>query len=353
MTHFLVLTLPRSRSTWLSKFLSYRDWSCGHDELQYMRQLEDVRSWLDQPNTGTVETAAAPFWRLALHLKPDLKLVVIRRDPTEAATSAVNSGLCSDFDETLKLFKYLDHKLAQIELRTKCKSFWYEDLVDESVCKDLFEYLLPYKHDHNRWAKFDKENIQINVPALIRYVSAYKVQIERLSAIAKQKSLALLTTHKVDSHSGLDLGFESFKDLVGINNYILQEHCAEVGENPDNYITKNLDLLQKYEDMGALQVTTARSNGRIFGYLITLIGESLESSGRLSGCHTAFYGSTDYPGIGLKLQRKALEGLRSRDVFEVIMRAGTRGSGEKSSVLYRRMGAEPFGTYYRLQLKEA
>ena len=350
---FLILALPRSRTAWLSEFLSYDDWHCGHDELQYMRQLEDVQSWLSQPNTGTVETAASPFWRLALHMKPDLKFVTIRRDPTEAAHSAVNAGLCNDLDQTTKLFKYLDHKLDQIELRTKCKSYRYEDLVHEEVCENLFEHLLPHKHDSKRWAELNKKNIQVDVPALNRYVTAYKPQLERLAAIARQKSLTLLSANAVSTGQELTLEFESFRNSLNDGQLAMKEHCVAVGEHPGNYINKNLDLLQRYEDSGALQVTVAKSNGRIFGYLVTIIGESLESPGRLSGCHTAFYGSSDYAGIGLKLHRKAAEGLRNRGVYEVVMRAGVRGAGDRVSALYRRMGAEPFGTYYRLQLKEA
>jgi len=132
----------------------------------------------------------------------------------------------------------------------------------------------------------------------------------------------------------------------------MREHCASVGEHPDNYLNKNIPLFQKYEEVGALQVTIAQSNGRIFGYLVSIIGESLEVSGKLTGCHTVFYASPDYPGLGLKLQRKAIEGLRQRGVNEIVMRAGTRGSGDRISTLYRRLGAEPAGTLYRLEFGE-
>jgi hypothetical protein len=318
-----------------------------------MRQLEDVQSWFNQPKTGTVETAVGPFWRLALHMKSDLKIVTIRRDPEEAARSAVNAGLSDDLEQTVKLFKYLDRKLDQIELRTKCKSYQFEDLVHEEVCANLFEHLLPHKHDSERWAELNAKNIQVDVAALNRYVTAYRPQLERLAAIARQKSLMLLGASSVTTGPELVLEFESFKNLLDTGQLAMKEHCLEVGENPDNYANKNLALLQSYDNAGALQITVAKSNGRIFGYLVTIIGESLESTGRLSGCHTAFYSSPDYPGIGLKLQRKAAEGLRNRGVSEVVMRAGIRGAGDRISTLYRRMGAEPFGTYYRLQLKEA
>lgn len=346
---FVVLALPRSRTTWLSKFLTYNDWFCGHDELIKMRQTEDVKSWLSQENTGTVETAAAPFWRLALNLKPDLKIVTIRRDPEEAAISAAKAGFG---DNLLETFKYLDHKLGQIERRTGCKSYKYEDLTQEEVCKDLFEHLLPYEHDSAWWQVADGCNIQTDPRPLQRYMTANWPQIDRLRGIAHQNELTNLVSKRVTDTDGMTLEFIPFTEALQQSEFVRREHCAAIGEHPDNLNEKNLALFQAYENMGALQTTVARSNGRLFGYLVTIIGDSFEKPGKLTGCHSVFYASPDCPGLGLKLQRKAIEGLRERGVHEVAMRAGVRGSGDRISALYRRVGAEPFGTYYRLQLEE-
>lgn len=318
-----------------------------------MRQLEDVRSWLAQPVTGTVETSAAPFWRLALHLRPDLRIVTIRRDPDEAAASALRAGLSLDAEATRASFRRLDRKLGQIERRTGCLSVRFEDLSSPRVCSALLYELTGELFSHSRWAALDRKDIQTDVPALRRYVAAHRPQLERLNAIARQKSLALLNGRRMRGAAGLTLGFEPLRAFLETGSDLIREHIAEVGEHPDNLACKNLGRLRALDDAGALQITVARSNGRAFGYLISTIGESLEAEGRSWACHTAFYASPDIPGLGLKLQRKAAEGLRARGVHEVAMRAGVRGSGERVSALYRRMGAEPFGTFYRLELGEA
>jgi hypothetical protein len=54
----------------------------------------------------------------------------------------------------------------------------------------------------------------------------------------------------------------------------------------------------------------------------------------------------------MKLQRASIEALRNKGVGEVIFRAGTRGSAERVSVLYRRLGGEDFGQLYRLDLSK-
>lgn len=352
MTPYLILGCPRSRTAWVSRFLTYRDWSCGHDEARHCRQLEDVKSWLSQPNTGTVETAAAPFWRLALHLRPDLRLITIRRDLDEAAASAVRCGLTADFEQTVKVMRRLDHKLGQIERRVPgVRSFRFEDLVREDVCADLFEHCLPYKHDHDRWSHLTLANVQINVPELFRYIVAHRPQMDRLAGIAKQKSLALLSARKARDKDGLTIQCEPLADLLRDGAALFRQHCAEVGEYPEAFEGKNLPLLQRLEDIGCLQVVTARSNGKTFGYLLTVLSPSLESQDRLSACHTAFYASPDYPGLGLKLQRAAVERLTERGVGEVLLGARGRGAGERLSALYRRLGAEPFAQYYKLDLE--
>ena len=352
MTPFLILGLPRSRTAWASRFLTYGPWACGHDELRRVRGLDDVKSWLSQPYTGSAETAAAPFWRLALHLRPDLRIVTIRRNPEEAAESAVRAGLTADLDATVRLFRRLDHKLGQVEKRVLgVRSYRFEGLSKEDVCADLFEHCLGLKHDPVWWSHWDRVNVQISVSELLRYIVAHWPQMDRVSAIAKQKSLALLASRRVPDPSGLTIGFEPLRDLLRDGQPLMRDHLAEVGEHPDNLARKNLVQLKANEDAGCLQVTVGRSNGKVFGYLVTVIGESLEAEGRTGACHTAFYASPDYPGLGLKLQRKALEGLRERGVHEVAMRAGVRGAGDRVSTLYRRIGAEPFGSYYRLELE--
>jgi hypothetical protein len=125
-----------------------------------------------------------------------------------------------------------------------------------------------------------------------------------------------------------------------------------VNEDPDNWKGKNLTLMQDLDDIGAMQIMTARCNGKIFGYLMTLLSPSLTSENVNAATNTTFYASPDVPGLGMKLQRAALKALKDRGVHEVFFEAGKRGSGPRLSVLYERLGAQEHGTAYRLQLAE-
>lgn len=348
---FLVLALPRSRTAWLSKFLTYRDWACGHDELKHVRQLEDVKSWLAQENTGTVETIGAPWWRLALKYRPDLRVAVVRRDPEAVTESLVRCGLVQNPDLILPVMKRLDRKLGQIAKRVPgALQVQYEDLASEDGCARLFEHCLPYAHDSRWWAERAAENVQINAPALLRYCAAYQPQLDRVRAIARQVSLSQLSAGRKHASGGLTIQEDDFDTFYRDGAHLFRDHLTDVEEHPEAFADKNTPLMRDLYASGRLQVVTARCNGKIFGYLMTVVARSLESHTDLTAQHTTFYASPDCPGLGLKLQRASADFLRAKGVRDVIMRAGPRGSGPRMSALYRRQGAGEFGQLFRLEL---
>ena len=151
---------------------------------------------------------------------------------------------------------------------------------------------------------------------------------------------------------GVTFQVEPFREFYRDAEPLFREHLTQVGESPDDHARKNLSLLQMLDDTGGLQCLTARVNGRMFGYLMTVIGPSLESPDDLRGEHTTFFASPAIRGLGMRLQRAALEKLRERGVGEVIMWAGQRGSGPRLGTFYRRLGAEDFERrLYKLNLE--
>lgn len=349
MPPFVILSLPRSRSRWLSCFLSYGDWQCGHDEIRHFRALDDVKSWLAQPNTGSAETGAAPFWRLLLKYQPDARIITIRRPVTEVIHSLQATGV--PFDDTLvPLIWRLDRKLDQIEHRVpNVRSFNYHDLQDEAVCAELFEHCLPYQHDPAWRRQLDAMNLQINLAHQMRYFHAHRPQLEKVAKLAKHRILSIMSrAPEIDGMTFQTETMANHEDALPL----FKEHAALTDRSPDAYYSINLPLLHKLDEMGALQIVSARSNGRVFGYLMTVIGPSLEAEDKLTASHSAFFASPSVKNLGMKLQRVAADALRERGVSEVTMRAGVRGEGPRLGTFYRRMGAEDVGQLYRLGLEE-
>lgn len=349
---FVIFALPRSRTAWLSRFLSYGDWHCGHEELRHMRTLSDVEAWLSQPCTGTIETAAAPWWRL---LNPNVRVVTIRRPVAEVVESMMKiPGCVFDRDALEAAMKRHDRKLDQIEARfPNVLSVKFSDLDQEDVCAALFEYCLPYQHDSAYWQALSPINIQIDMRALIRYCEAYRAPMEKLAAVARHRISANLALRRAEPPEGMTFRTEGFDEWLKDAGNLLAEHHAQIGESPENWRNKNIPLFRALDEMGAMRITTARSNGRMFGYLMTLLTPSLVTEGMMTAVNTTFFADPSCPGLGLKLQREALSMFRKIGVGEVLWETNTVGGAERIGAIYRRLGAEEKGSVFRLRLAEA
>lgn len=352
MKPFLVLALPRSRTAWLARFLTYRDVVCGHEELRHARSLADIRTWFSQPCIGSVETAAAPWWRTFREIHEDLNIVTIRRPVKTVVESLVRLGF--DDGAMTRAMTHLDHKLDQIERRIPgVLSIPFHDLETEVACAAVFQWCTPYRHDHEWWATLAPINIQVNMPALVRYANAYRPQLETLAKTVKSQTIASMSRHPIIDPEGITIQQEPFDVFLTDGRRLFEEHLIEVGEAPDNWIHKNLELMRRLDELGAMQVTTARSNGRMFGYLMAIMYPSLESPDLTSAMHTTFYASREFPGLGLKLQRASVNALKKAGVGELYLRQGVRGAGARLGTLYRRMGAEDFGQLFKLELMDS
>lgn len=248
----------------------------------------------------------------------------------------------------------LDRKLDQIEGRMRgVKSIRFEDLKDEATCANLFEHCLPYRHDPTWWKALDAANIQINFKALARYSQANLAAIAKLIAQARQTMLTDLAVKPGDAHGAIireETFEETFDDHINGCHHLFREHCVAVGEHPDNWINKNTTLMRKLYDAGIMQIMVARSNGKAFGYLMTLICPSLEAENVQSSQHTLFFASPTMPGLGMKLQRASLVALKKKGVAETFMRAGIRGNGDRMDIIYKRLGGQDFGRMFRVGL---
>lgn len=309
--------------------------------------MADVDAWFGQPLTGTVETAAAPWWRLIGKYEP--RVVVVRRPVSEVVASAAAAGGTPD----VRYLTYLDRKLDQIEARVPgVLSVRFSDLSDEATCAAVFEHCLPFRHDARWWSYAAGINAQTDLPATVRYMTAYGPQLRKLAGIAKHLTIAGMGRPRSEVE-GLTFQYERFADWYRDATPLFKDHMAVTGQAIDDYSCKNLPVLQAIDDLGFMQITTARSNGRMFGYLMTVISPSLDAPDVMDALHLPFFASPEFPGLGMKLQRAAIDGLRARGVDSLFMRAGTRGSGPRLGTLYRRLGAESAGEIFKLDLRAA
>lgn len=353
MAPFVVLALPRSRTYWLSRFLSYGGWTCGHEELRHMRSLEDARAWLSLPATGTTETAAAPWWRTLRTLAPQTRVVVVRRPPADVFDSLMRLGVA--FDETVlrAQLRYLDGKLDQIEARIPgVLSVPFDELMHESTCAQVFEHCLPFRHDPAWWARIAALNLQIDMPALMRYMAAYRPQLKKFAALAKQQTLAGLQPRPASHLDGVVIGEEDFDSYWRDGQHLMREHCLAVGEDEDAFRKMNIPLFEQINLNGRGCIVSARINGRMMGYITSFFSPSFKSEDEIYFVQLSFFISSDAKRLNLplRMQRAILDIAKQRGATKAIFRAGVNGEGARFSSLYKRMGGSDFGQLYDLDL---
>ena len=314
--------------------------------------MEDVKSWISQPYVGSVETAVAPFWRLLRSISPDVRVVVVRRPIQEVERSLRRVMSVQVSQSSLNSFlRRLDSKLEQIQHRLpNSVTVGYDELMTREGCAKVFEHALQVPFDEAWWRTLALVNLQEPFTTFERYAVAFRPQLARMAALAKGAILRDMATRELRSNEALTLHEEPFGVFLRDGVDLFAEHSFAVGEAPESFREKNIPYLQAKSDAGELQIVMARSNGRPFGYLMTELTVSRESTTRKAAVETTFFASPDFPGLGMKLQRETLRRLREKGIDEVWFRAGDRGNGPKMSSMFRRVGAEPSGSLWRLEL---
>lgn len=170
---FLIYALPRSRTAWLSKFLSYKDWICQHEHAQYLRTIADIKDFFSYPRIGSVETGAAPGRSLLKCMFPELKEVVILRPVNEVIESLMKidlSGIAVYDRELLeKGMRYCDRAIHKIAADSKVLTIHYHELNQRDTCIKIFEHCLPYEFDDEWWESLKDVNIQEDTRKMMEY----------------------------------------------------------------------------------------------------------------------------------------------------------------------------------------
>ena len=353
MKPFIIYALPRSRTAWLSRFLSYGKTTCYHEQGRFIRSAEDVRLWFQQEDVGVADTLSPSWWRLIQHYRPDVSVVVIRRPIEEVLASMLRLDLGFRAEVLEPVLRRQDRRLKQItDTVPGVLEVSFKQLEEESWCRKIFEHCLPYPYDSAWWSLLSKLNIQCNMAEITRYMLLHVEPLFRArdNCWAEMRK-TLVHPHKED---GFTFQSEPWEFFWHEGQQLFANHAMEVGFGREHLEEVNAPFYSDLYDQGALEILTARANGRLFGYLLTTIMQSLSHKSSSEAIPTVFYVSPDARGarLGLRLHRENLKALRARGVGRVIFRAGVSGDGPRLDGLYRRLGASSLGQLYQLDLRE-
>lgn len=330
---FVVFSLPRSRSKWLSTFLSTPGAECSHDAAISAASIDELCEIIRRG--GTVETGLTRAWRIIRDRIPNARFAVILRPINEVEESAARFGW--KFPPGYLQAEYA--RLHKIAAQPGTLTLGFHDLGNETTAARLYEYcthqLMPFGH-HADW---NPRNIQIDMDARRAALTLYQ---HRMAA------LFINIEHTVTIQQE---PFDSFyRDAT--NQELFQDHYAEAGRIDGLPLDPDVDLAQALEREGRFLAMTARMGDRMIGYIVFLINPSFESRGVLLGYQNIFYVRPGHRGkLGLRLHAAARAWLRAKGVKHLILRSGVRARGSDQRYLFERLGAKPMGGLYMLSLE--
>lgn len=243
----------------------------------------------------------------------------------------------------------LDAKLDQIERRLPgVLSVQFADLDCEATCAHVFEHCLQQPHDHAWWAAMAPLNLQANIWHFLRYAVAHAPQTERLRRQARHEMFRRL--RRPVELNGVTFQRETLHAVIDDRDAerLLADHSVMVAGQPDAWRGMNVPLLERIEAIGNLHIYTARSNGRLFGYVMAAVGEAFLAEGELEADEIAIVADTSFPGLGRQLQAAAVDSLRALGITRLML---FQHDGSRIGALYRRVGARQTGQRYALELQ--
>jgi hypothetical protein len=181
---FVVFSLPRSRSVWLTHFLSYPPFQCGHDVAVYCESIDDFVRMFSSGMVGTCETGAVSAWRVIREEIPEVKFVVIKRPVKEVIASLNKLGVAPSFGHLSDMVNMLEN----VASLNGSLAVDYDELDSPVACRRIFEFCLGIPFDWEWWEYYSQFNIQVDVRRQIELINKNAPRLMRLKKEVEMRS---------------------------------------------------------------------------------------------------------------------------------------------------------------------
>lgn len=165
---FMVVGLPRSRTAWLAKFLTYRKQVCVHEPSLHWADMADLGLWLAKKE-GASDSMLTWLAHDAKRLRVDLPIIVIRRNRSEVLESIKKLDY-KTADYLPWYLKRLDERLDRIEDELQCFATSFQSLHSPTVCGRIFRMCLGEKMPAGWWERWRDENVQANITETLKLI---------------------------------------------------------------------------------------------------------------------------------------------------------------------------------------
>lgn len=180
---FIVFSLPRSRSAWLSHFLR-KEVKVGHDiGIECNSPGDFFRALGPGMLAGTCETGASFAWPLVRLELPTARVVVIRRSASDVTASLEKQGVMGQGDEMLTR----EAQLKTISASPGVTTITFADLEKPAVLEWVYEHLTGLKLDPSWLGQMAAVNIQLKMGERLRRLDERREAISGLKAQVRKR----------------------------------------------------------------------------------------------------------------------------------------------------------------------
>jgi GNAT superfamily N-acetyltransferase len=327
---FVVFSLPRSRSRWVSCFLACEGVECSHDLPVSVGSIDELCDVLQRG--GSVETGLTRAWRILRDRFPGVRFAVVRRPIDEVKRSAARFGW--SFPDGY--LESEDRRLAEIGDLPGTLTVDFKDLSREAICRALFEHCTGRIMAERHFLELNGRNIQIEMA-------------QRMALLIQNKDR--LTSLFDEIGRQITIQREDFDRFYRDGSGIFRAHYEEAGSFDGLPLDPNVEMAKGLERDENFLAVTARVGDNMVGYIVFLINPSFESRHVMLGFQNMFYVKPEFRGkLGRQLHNAAVAILKARGVKMLIMRSGVRARGPSQKFLFERLGARRMGELYALPL---
>lgn len=156
MKPFVILGAPRSRTFWLSQFLSSPRRRVEHEPSRRLRSRDEVRAYFSTPNAAAADTGLGKVWK-QLDI-PGVTTVVVHRPASEIIGSLrqIGASTCGIEHYTLMLWGLPGHHVN------------VADLDNENFANDLYRLCTEREPPPGHWKALIGQNLQCDIATLLR-----------------------------------------------------------------------------------------------------------------------------------------------------------------------------------------
>lgn len=156
---FFIAGLPRTRSTWLANFLTYKTGFCFHEAIRLCYKIEDMKvlfKSIEESNVGDADTMLIQYKDQILNMFPNAKWIIVKRDFENVMKSLEKRYAFRQPENDRVFFKEIEKKLIDFEKEYPALIINYEDLNNAEICKKIWGYCIPDSpFNYKRWMQLD------------------------------------------------------------------------------------------------------------------------------------------------------------------------------------------------------